>query len=66
MLFLKASQQFDIPTKILKQHSDYFAEYFYGNISQCILKLMFPQNLKLTNVTPLYKKKSKNLYQCGF
>ena len=28
----KASQQSDIPTKILKQNSDYFAEYFYENI----------------------------------
>ena len=25
----KASQQSDIPTKILKQNSDFFAEYFY-------------------------------------
>ena len=28
----KASQS-DIPTKILKQNSDYFAEYFCGNIN---------------------------------
>ena len=32
----KASQQSDIPTKILKQNSDYFAEYFYKNMNQCI------------------------------
>ena len=25
---VKASQQSDIPTRILKQNSDYFAEYF--------------------------------------
>ena len=24
----KASEQYDVPTKILKQNSDYFAEYF--------------------------------------
>ena len=52
----KASQQSDIPTKILKQNSDYFAEYFCGNINQCILKSMFPPDLKLANVTPVYKK----------
>ena len=34
----KASQQSDIPTKILKQNSDYFAEYFYENINQCMSK----------------------------
>ena len=29
----KASQQSDIPTKILKQNSDSFAGYFCGNIN---------------------------------
>ena len=53
----KASQQSDIPTKILKQNSDYFAEYFCGNINQCILKSMFLPDLKLVDVTPVYKKK---------
>ena len=56
----KASQQSDIPTKILKQNSDYFAEYFYENINQCISKSIFPSDLKLADVTPVYKKKSKN------
>ena len=46
-----------IPTKILKQNSDYSAEYFCGNINQCILKLIFPTDLKLASVTPVYKKK---------
>ena len=54
----KASQQSDIPTNILKQNSDYFAEYFCRNINQCIFKSMFPPDLKLADVTPVYKKKS--------
>ena len=29
----KASHQSDIPTKILKQNSDYFPEYFFGTPS---------------------------------
>ena len=37
----KASQQSDIPTKILKQNSDYFAGYFCGNLNQCFSKSMF-------------------------
>ena len=53
----KASQQSDVPTKILKQNSDYFAGYFCGNISQCISKSMFPPDLKLTDVAPVYKNK---------
>ena len=56
----KASKQSDIPTKILKQNSDYFAEYFYENINQCVSKSIFPSDLKLADVTPVYKKKSKN------
>ena len=57
----KASQQSDVPTKILKQNSDYFARYFCGNINLlCISKSMFPPDLKLADVTPVYKNKSKN------
>ena len=56
----KASQQSDIPNKILKQNSDYFAEYFYENINQCISKSIFPSDFKLADVTPVYKRKSKN------
>ena len=56
----KASQQSDIPTKILKQNSHYFAGYFYENINQCISKSIFPLDLKLADVTPVYKKKSEN------
>ena len=56
----KASQQSDIPTKILKQNSDYFAEYFYKNINQCFSKSIFPSDMKLADVTPVYKKKSEN------
>ena len=34
----KVSQKSDIPAKILKQNSNYFAEYSCGNINQCISK----------------------------
>ena len=56
----KASQQSDIPTKILKQNSDCFTEYFYANINQCVSKSIFPSDFKLADVTPIYKNKSKN------
>ena len=55
----KASQQSDIPTKTQKQNSVSFAGNFCGNINQCISKSMFPSDLKLTDVIPVYKKKSK-------
>ena len=56
----KASQQSDVPTKILKQNSGYFIGYFCGNINQCISQSVFPPDLKLADVTPVYKNKSKN------
>ena len=43
----KASPQSDIPTKILKQNSKYFAEYIYENINQCISKSIFPSDLMM-------------------
>ena len=51
-------KQSDIPTKILKQNSDYFAGYFCGNIKRCISKSVFLPDLKLANVTPVYENKS--------
>ena len=50
-------QQSDIPTKILKQNSNYFAGYFCGNINQCVSKSMLPPDLELADVTPVYKNK---------
>ena len=50
----KAFQQYDVPTKILKQN------YVCGNINQCLSKSMFPPDLKLADMSPVYKNKSKN------
>ena len=57
----KTPQQCDIPTKILKQNSNYFAGYFCENINELISKSMFPTSLKLADVTPVYKNKLKIL-----
>ena len=53
----KTFQQSDIPNKILKQNSNYFAGYFCGNINQCVSKSMLPPDLELADVTPVYKNK---------
>ena len=42
----KASQQSDISTKILKQNSDYFAEYFYKKYQPLSLQINFPKRFK--------------------
>ena len=55
----KASQQSDIPTKILIKNSKYFSLYFHKNINYCLEQSIFPHDLKLADVAPIYKKKSK-------
>ena len=58
---LKASQQSDIPTKILIENCEYFPCYCHENINYCLDKsLLFPLDLKLADVVPVYKKKSKS------
>ena len=49
----------DIPIQILKQNSDYFAKYFQKYINQCIPKSILPSDLKLADVNPVCKNKSK-------
>ena len=55
----KMTQQNDIPTKILKGNSELFARYFHKNINFCIEDSIFPSDLKVVDVTPAFKKKSK-------
>ena len=55
----KASKESDIPTKILIEESEYFWLYFHKNVNDCLEQFLFPHDLKLTDVAPIYKKKSK-------
>ena len=42
----KASQESDIPTKILKANREFFAQCFCENINYCIYHSILPSNLK--------------------
>ena len=55
----KTTQQNDIPTKILKENLEVFPRYFHKNINFCIENSIFPSDLKVADVTPAFKKKSK-------
>ena len=55
----KMTQQNDIPTKILKENSELFARYFHKNVDFCIENSIFPSDLRVVDVTPAFKKKSK-------
>ena len=56
---MTTTQQNDIPTKILKENSEVFARYIHKNIHFCIENSIFPFDLKVADVTPVFKKKSK-------
>ena len=56
----KASQEDDIPTKIIKENSDIFSNFICQSFSNMIDVYIFPTSLKLANITPVYKKGSKN------
>ena len=52
--YKKVIQQNHIPTKLLKQNSYFFSNFFHKNIYQFIESSKFPYD-----VTPCYKNKSK-------
>ena len=56
----KASQEDDLPTKIIKENSDIFSSFIYQSFNNMIDVCIFPTSLKLANITPVYKKGSKN------
>ena len=56
----KASQYSDIPTKILRENSDIFAEFLFANYNASVVEnSIFPSILKLADITPVFKKGDK-------
>ena len=53
------TQQNDAPTKILKENTEVFAKDLHKNIDFCIENSIFPSDLKVADVTPAFRKKSK-------
>ena len=56
----KACQDTDVPTKIIKSNSDIFGDFIYQNFNDAIENDMFPKILKNANVSPVFKKGSRN------
>ena len=57
----KASQLLDIPTKIIKQNSDIFSEFFFVDSNHSINNSTFPEQLKWADVKPVFQKNSRNV-----
>ena len=55
----EASLLLDIPTKIIKQNAYIFSKFFFVNINHSINNSTFPEELKLADVEPVFKKNSR-------
>ena len=56
----KSSQNSDIPTRIVKENANIFADFLCKSINITFKSSMFPSSLKLADVTPLHKN-SENI-----
>ena len=52
----KATQQGDIPTKIIKDSEDIFSYFISASLNNAVNKGVFP-DLKHADIKPIYKKK---------
>ena len=57
----KACQDTDIPTKIIRENCDIFADFIVQNFNNGIASSAFPASVKNANITPVQKKDSKNI-----
>ena len=55
----KASQDSDIPTKMIKMNAELFAEVLYNVFNRSLEVGEFPSGMQLENVTPVHKKSSQ-------
>ena len=55
----KATQNTDIPTKLIKANSDILADFIIENLYDGISQSVFPLTLKLANITPVHKRRFK-------
>ena len=56
----KKPQDDEIPVKILKENVNFFAEYIYTFYNHAITTSKFSSFLKMANITPIFKRGSKN------
>ena len=56
----KATQNTDIPTKIIKENSDIFGDFVVSNLNCCFNTSSYPSLLKRADITPVHKKDSKS------
>ena len=55
----KATQQYDIPIKILKENSEIFSYILCHNFNNSLFSKVFPSSLKKADIIPVCKKGEK-------
>ena len=56
----KAFQDNDLPVKILKENTDYFAEFICIQFNDSVNSSKFPSSFKCANITPIFKNQKMN------
>ena len=56
----KASQETELPVRVVKQNAEYFAEIICSQFNESINSSKFPLSVKLVNITPVFKSESRN------
>ena len=56
----KACQDTDIPTKIIKENADIFADILLARFNDSVEKSNFPSTLKKANIMPVFKRGDRN------
>ena len=56
----KATQQGDIPTKIIKDNKEPFSYFISASFNNAVNKGVLPDELKHADIKPIYKKESRN------
>ena len=56
----KATQQGDIPTKIIKDNKDLFSSFISPSFNNAANMGVFPNELKQGDIKLIYKKESRN------
>ena len=58
---IKASQDSDLPGKILKENADCFAEFICSQFNDLVNSSKFPSSFTCAIITPIFKTESRNL-----
>ena len=56
----KATEQVDIPIKLIKDNKDLFSYFISGSFNNAANNGVFPNELKQADIKPIYKKESRN------